>query len=526
MRNTTYFFLFAILFLNQNLFSQDLYELEHFPEIRITFEQSDWEKELHRLKEEGNKERLTATVNLDGTEYKEVGVRYKGNSSYNNPKSKGFRKLPFNIKADYIDKEQSFPGGYETIKLANVFQDASFIREILSYEIARKYMPAPKCNFAKLYINEEYIGLYNNTEDVDKPLLENAFGSSDGTFFKCDPEYQLLRKLESRDCPMGDKASLMFIGEEPECYEGWYELESKKKSGWNELIGLTATLNKYPDKIHTMVNVDMVLWMHAFNNVLVNLDSYTGRLCHNYYIYKTPDGLFTPLVWDMNISFGGFRYDGLKKGELTTEELQRFSMFAHYKTRNNKRPLITNLLLNPFYRKIYIGHCKTIVEENFANGEYLKFAQKIQTLIDAEVQNDPNKLYTYNDFKKNLTKSVNIGFSEIVGIQELMEARTTYLTEHPLFNGSNPVVENIEHNINGIEVNFKATIKGAKKAFIAVRNSERDNYRYEEMTSAGEGNWEVGVVGQKGMQYYVVAEGDRLAVCHPARNFYEYYTVD
>ena len=356
----TYSILFILIFICSFLTAQDLYDLEHFPEIRVTFAQSNWEEELHRLKAEGNKDRLEATVTVDGKEFKQVGVRYKGNSSYNNPKNKGFRKLPFNLKADYIDKEQAFPGGYETLKLANVFQDASYVREILSYEIARKYMPAPKCNFAKLYVNEEYIGLYNNTEDVDKPFLEESFGSSKGTFFKCDPEYQLLRKLEARDCPLGDKASLMFIGEEPECYEGWYELESKDKSGWNELIGLTATLNKYPDKIHTMMNIDMVLWMHAFNNVLVNLDSYLGRLCHNYYIYKTPDGLFTPLVWDMNISLGGFRYDGLKKGELTTEELQHFSMFAHYKTRNKKRPLITNLLVNPLYRKIYIGHCKTI----------------------------------------------------------------------------------------------------------------------------------------------------------------------
>jgi len=521
-----FFILFAFVLTGLSASAQGLYDLEHIPEIKVTFEESNWEEELHRLKAEGNKDRLKAVVTIDGKEYKDCGVRYKGNSSYNNPKSKGVRKLPFNIKADYIDKEQSFPGGHETLKLANVFQDASFVREILSYEIARKYMPAPKCNFAKLYVNGEYIGLYNNTEDVDKLLLEEAFGSSKGTFFKCDPEYQTLRKLEARDCPITDKASLQFIGEDPECYEGWYELESKDKSGWNELIGLTATLNNYPDQVENMINVDMTLWMHAFNNVLVNLDSYTGRLCHNYYIYKTPDGLFTPLVWDMNISFGGFRYDGLKKGELTNDELQKFSMFSHYKTRNKKRPLITNLLLNPLYRKIYIGHCKTIVDENFANGEYLKFATKVQGIIDLEVQNDPNKLYTYNDFKKNLSKSVNIGFSEIIGVQELMEERTIYLSEHPLFNGTNPVVESTDHKIDGIDVIFSAKINGAKKAYVAVRNSERDNYRYEEMTPSGNGNWSVAVTGQKGMQYYIVAEGDRLATCHPARNFYEHFTVD
>jgi hypothetical protein len=32
--------------------------------------------------------------------------------------------------------------GYGTLKLANVYNDPSFVREVLSYEIARKYMPA------------------------------------------------------------------------------------------------------------------------------------------------------------------------------------------------------------------------------------------------------------------------------------------------------------------------------------------------------------------------------------------------
>lgn len=506
--------------------AQGLYDLDHIPEIRITFEESNWEQILDSLKMDGTKQRLLATVSVDGQTFTDVGVRYKGNSSYNNPKSKGVRKLPFNLKADYINKDQKFPGGYERIKLSNVFQDASYTREVLSYEIARKYMPAPLCNFAKLYVNDEYIGLYNNTQAEDDVFLEEYFGSSKSTFFKCDPEYQLLRQLEARDCPMGDKASLMFIGEDPECYEGWYELESKKKSGWNELIALTATLKDYPDKIGNMVNVDMVLWMHAFNNVLVNLDSYTGRLCHNYYLFKTPDGLFTPLVWDMNISLGGFRYDGLKKGALTNEELQRFSMFSHYKTRNPKRPLITNLLANPLYRKIYVGHCKTIMEENFANGKYMELAKQVQSTIDTEVQNDPNKLYSYELFKENLYRSVNIGLSEIIGVEELMEARTEYLSKHPLFNGTNPVVSDVSHQIDGISVIFKANIEGAKAAYVAVRNSERDNFRYEKMTTDGSGSWTCDVTGQTGMQYYIVAEGDRLAICHPARNFYEYYTVE
>ncbi len=524
MKKLFFSFLFA-LSCTVVSFSQGLYDLEHIPEIRVTFAESNWEELLDKMKEKGDKKRLTATVSIDGQVFREVGVRYKGNSSYNSPKKDGNKKLPFNMKADYKIKDQTFPGGYETIKLSNVFRDASYTREVISYEIARKYMPAPRCNFAKLYVNDQYIGLYNNTQAVDDELLEQAFGTSKGPFFKCDPEYSILEKLESRKCPEGDKASLMYLGESKECYIGWYELESKNEEDWLALIQFIKNLNNPSIDYDKIMNVDMVLWMHAFNNVLVNLDSYTGRLCHNYYLYQTPDGLFTPLVWDMNISLGGFTYDGLKKGSLDTEELQTFSLFSHYKTKNNKRPLITNLLANPLYRKIYVGHCRTIVEENFANGAYLELAKRIQNLIDEEVQNDPNKLYTYEDFKANLTKSVNIGYSDIIGIEELMKERTDYLQNHPLFNGTNPVLSEPFANHSDGVVYFSTKIKDAEAAWLAFRNSPTDPWQRMAMNSDGTSEWRASTKGAPGMEYYFIAEGNRLAVCDPPQSAYKPYTV-
>ncbi|MEO1261214.1 MAG: CotH kinase family protein [Bacteroidota bacterium] len=506
--------------------AQDFYDLEHIPEIRVTFEESNWEELLDKMKAKGDKKRLTATVSIDGEVFKQVGVRYKGNSSYNNPKSKGYKKLPFNMKASYKNKKQLFPGGYKTIKLSNVFRDASYTREVLSYEIARKYMPAPRCNFAKLYVNDEYIGLYNNTQAVDKVLLEESFDSSKNAFFKCDPEYSLLRKLEERRCPQGDKASLMYLGDDKNCYEGWYEMESKEESDWNELIQFIKNLNTSSMEYDKIMNVDMVLWMHAFNNVLVNLDSYTGRLSHNYYLYKTPDQLFTPLVWDMNISFGGFQYDGIKKGPLTHTELQKYSMFAHYKTKNQKRPLIVNLLSDPLYRKIYVGHCKTILEENFSNGYYMDLAKKVQGIIDQEVLNDPNKLYSYEDFKKNLHESVSIGYSQIIGVEELMKARTDYLSKHPLFNGTNPSIEDSNISVSEGTVFFMTTSKDAENVYVCYRNAADKPWQRVAMDNDGTGTWRGSATGSEGLEYYFIAEGNRLAICDPANASYKPYVVE
>ena len=67
------------------------------------------------------------------------------------------------IKLDYIKGAQNYEG-IDKIKLSNVIQDPSFVREVLSYEIARKYMPAGEANYTNLFINDTLIGLYTNVE--------------------------------------------------------------------------------------------------------------------------------------------------------------------------------------------------------------------------------------------------------------------------------------------------------------------------------------------------------------------------
>jgi len=54
-------------------------------------------------------------------------------------------------------------------------------------------------------------------------------------------------------------------------------------------------LNEDPGNIETVLNVDRTLWMHAFNYVLINFDSYIGY-AQNYYIYEDINGRFNPEV--------------------------------------------------------------------------------------------------------------------------------------------------------------------------------------------------------------------------------------
>jgi CotH kinase protein len=514
---------FAILCLSAT-YAQGLYDSDRIPVIKIQFKAGNWSKQLDSLKSRGLKERMVATVEVDGKVYDGVGVRYKGNSSYKNPRKRNKEKLPFNLKASYVNKDQRFPGGYETMKLGNVFMDPSFVRENVSYEIARKYMPAPQCNFAKVYVNGEFIGLYTNIQSIDSKFLEDSFGTTNGSFFKCDPEWEDVIPAPP-GCKEGEYSSLMYVGDDAKCYGGWYELESKGEDGWKDLVGLSKTVSLTPESIPSKLNVDMTLWMHAFNHVLVNLDSYTGRFSHNFYLYKTPDGLMTPLIWDLNISFGGFRLDGEKQGELNNEELQQFSLFSHFKNKNPKRPLITNVLANPLWRKVYIGHCRTILVENFSNGEYLKMAEKMQANIRDAVKEDPNKLYSFEDFEKNLRHTVDIGSTRIIGVEELMKTRTESLLKHPLFNGKNPVISEVKHTVSGNMASISAKVQDGQKVWLMHRQGSAEQFKQVEMTSGTGGNYTVTIDKPGTFQYYLIAEGDRLAVCSPERASYVFYEV-
>ncbi|MCB0643551.1 MAG: CotH kinase family protein [Phaeodactylibacter sp.] len=508
--------------------AQDLYQWDRIPEIRITFAEDNWSDILDKLKRDGDKDRLLATVEIDGKVYEKVGVRYKGNSSYFNVKKSEATKLPFNLEANSENKEQRFEGDVETLKLSNVFRDPSFLREVLSYEIAGLYMPAPRANFARVYVNGTYLGLYNNTESIDDNFLKKYFGEDDGVFFKCDPEWGFESK--NPECPEGDKSSLMYVGEDSACYKGFYE--KKSDDGWEQLIDLAQILNENPDSIEKILDVNLTLWMLAFNNVLVNLDSYTGRLCHNYYAYQVSNGQFVPLVWDMNLSLGGFPFLGYGKA-LSPTEMQEMSPLVHYKQKNPRRPLIVNLLRNELYRKIYVGHMMTIVDEQFRSGRFKERAKAWQDLIRDEVAADGNKLYDMDGFEKNFQSTAMAGRTEIIGLNELMGNRIAYLLGHPLFQEA-PEIDTVEHLQFDNTLAIQATIQGAEKAHVAYRYNSKDAFQFLEMFDDGGHNdfvgddnvWGATIDFKPGTQYYIIAESARNAQMKPRRAGLEYFEVE
>jgi len=392
-----------------------LYDPNTIGEIRIKLPANNWVDALDSMRLYGEN-MMNGEVEVDGKKYPGAGVRFRGNNSY----QLGLKRNPLQIKLNHTDKNTKHQG-YASLKLSSALRDPSMAREMLFYQIARKYTPAPRACYTKLYINDEYVGLFVNVESVDGQFLREHYNSEGNAFFKAGVDY---KSPTPESCRQNIFGSLEYE-ENLACYKGNFEMSSAQ--GWLDLQELTRVLDRNPEKIETVLDVDAALWMLALNNAMVNLNSYSGNYSINYYLYKDNFGRFQTIPWDLNLAFGSYKNTG-KGSDLDLKELQKLDPLLH--AENPYKPLLSKLLANEFYRKVYLAHLRQILEENFANGEYETLARSYQTRIAKAFEEDPNKSYSTEEFQRSLAETIGKR-SKIPGIIELMSKRTRYLKTHP-----------------------------------------------------------------------------------------------
>lgn len=494
--------------------AQDFYTDGQINTIQIYFPQSNWDQLLDNLVAAGQEERLIGTAIINGVTYDSVGVRYKGNSSYSASRNKN----PLNIKLDYIHDEQLMDGVYGTIKLSNGFNDPSFIRETLSYEIARKYMPASKANYANVYINDALIGFYTSVQDVDSYFMRTHLYSSGKPRFKSETN------------PTGNPVIWGYLGTDSTAYMSKYEIESD--SGWDELINFTNVLNNDQNNVATVLNIDRHLWFLAFENLFDNFDS-PINIFHNFYLFQDENNRFNPIIWDLNESFGVFNHIGASN--LTLTQLQNYDPLANLTSTTHT--LISKILSNLRYKKMYIAHMRTMINENFSNGWYATRGAELQSLISSSVQADNNKFFTYANFQSNLNTTIT-GGRTIPGITALMNTRSTFLLNHTAFQGALPVINTITHSPEAVSPNtnvvFTLTATDANYAQLGIRQDVAHKFDYYQMYDDGlhsdglanDGVFGVEVmVGYGNIEYYGWAENSAQGVFYPARAEQEFLSI-
>ncbi len=494
--------------------AQDFYAVDTIQKIEISFSQSNWDYILDTAKQGSDSYTMSQWVKINGVQFDSAGVKYKGNSSYNPNNAKN----PFHIELDHF-KSQDYLG-YKDIKLSNGYNEPSFVREVMLYSIFQNYAEASRANFAQVYVNSQYIGVYTNVEAVTKTFLADRFYSNNNTFVFAD----------------NGACDLRYKGNDTTLYYNPYTLKSDY--GWTDLKNLCDSLKNNINGIENILDVDRTLWLLAYLNALVILDSYIGNGKHNYYIYENHNGRFNPIIWDLNGGLGTFNTPGPGNiTQYTVSQMQTMTPMLH--ANDSMWPLVKNILAIPMYKRMYIAHMKTIMSENIANNYYFTFAQYIQSIADTAVQSDPNKFGTYSQFLNNLTTNVVIGPKTIPGISFLMNARNTYLNSTPEFQQVPPVISNIQSSntfpLLNTNVFITATVSNATAVYLGRRYSIMEQFTRMMMYDDGlhgDGAATDGIYGisisvtSPEIQYYIYAENNNAGIFSPQRAEHEYYTLD
>jgi len=106
----------------------------------------------------------------NGQTVRNVGIRSRGRGSRN--ANKPGLKVDFD---QYADKQEFL--GLKSLVLDNLTQDPSGIHETVTMRFFERLgIYAPRETHVKLFVNNEYIGLYGLIESIDKKFLTRAFG--------------------------------------------------------------------------------------------------------------------------------------------------------------------------------------------------------------------------------------------------------------------------------------------------------------------------------------------------------------
>ncbi|MFZ1706139.1 MAG: CotH kinase family protein [Saprospiraceae bacterium] len=430
------FFLNFILFINaQNIPSQwkisedgryliagdniitGLYDEASLEEIRLTFPQSNYWTLL--TQNYASKTDISATLKYKDQTLDSVGIRFKGQTSYfaNNSQKKSF-----NISINGFIANQTM-GEYKTLNLNNAFQDPSFMREILYYHLIRPHTPAAKANFVKLYINDQYWGVYLNVQQLNKDFLKEWYESNDGNNFRADsPTSTGGGGGGGGGAQWGDgTAAINFLGNDTTTYQKYYTLKSSGYNNpWTELNRACDVLNNSGNALETALpeyfDIDKILWHLACEIAYTDDDSYVYKGKMDYYLYQD----------DITGRWATYDYDA---NSVMSTDQNRISWSPFYNETKANYPLLNKVLKIPAYRQRYLAHLRTILTTSFDENYVNSLIDTYDNLIKESVFADTKKTTSNQAYTNGIT-----------GLKNFIRNRKNFLLANVEVNKNSPLI--------------------------------------------------------------------------------------
>lgn len=362
--------------------ADDLFASQTLQRIDLWVNSTDWAK----LKADFQVNTYyPADVVWNGQTVRNVGIRSRGRGSRSGNKP-GLR-----VDLDHYSTGQKFLG-LKSFVLDNLTQDASGIHETVATGFyARLGVPVSREIHTRLYVNNEYAGLYALVEAVDKDLLARVFGSIDGNVQNDGYLYEFKYQDDWRFTNLGTDLEPYKLRFEPKTHE------SKSDEDKYRLIEtLVRQINDTPvervaDTIGGLLDIPAFIRFLAAQAFLAETDGFVGAFgINNFYLYRLEDqNRHSVIVWDADNTFWGpeFSLDLSWAGNVLADKLMAV----------------------PEYRALYLAEAARAVElaeaDDWLNTEIIRQAQR----IDQAMKEDPLRPFSQEAYEGSL--GVMLGFA-------------------------------------------------------------------------------------------------------------------
>jgi uncharacterized protein (TIGR03437 family) len=425
--------LFAVAVLGvQGAFAQtlaDFFDNTVLHRLDITMAAADWASlKLHYL---------------DNTYYNVTSMKWQGGGSLTasvsnfqlRSRGHGSRspiKPGLHLDFTKITSTQRFLGMTE-VELKNNSQDPSMIHELISFELfARMGTPVSRVAPSRLYVNGEYIGLYNICESpADSNYLQRNFNETGGYVYEYKPN--------SWVNPTDPQAGYHFeyLGSNLDTYSGPngnVPFDPKTHSNAPDTVTiekLIRTMNQASDadfiplltaepNAGPLIDPNQFLTQVATETWLADFDCILGDIfgLNNFFWYRMSKSQFTNfMAWDKDNAFDWTQRPILQNA--------------------GQNVLMRRLIAIPQYKQFYFDMMEKVAMLAGGDGGWVQSeASRFYALIKQAAYDDPNKTYLDSG---NLLLSTNDKFDASVAlVQAFPKDRASFVLQDLAKNGYQP----------------------------------------------------------------------------------------
>jgi spore coat protein CotH len=191
---------------------------------------------------------------------------------------------------------------------------------------------------------------------------------------------------------------LQYVDDDPDSYSNIFD-NAKTDVTDSEKSRLIETLQKLSNNedLDEILNTDEIIRYFVVHNFMLNYDSYTGSMIHNYYLIDK-DGVLSMVPWDYNLSFGGFQ------SMSSTTELVNTSIDDPISSGTlESRPMLNWIFENEEYLAKYHELYSRWISEMFESGYFEQWISDTYEMILPYVEKDPTKFCTTEEFETGVS---------------------------------------------------------------------------------------------------------------------------